>query len=132
MRYHVTLIYSTNWHEICVLVSLWLTSLVITFCAYPWNFAELFYCLQGPKPEEKAAEVTGGSLNDAKPGSSSSSSSRMSTDKSRNYAVVAGAVTVLGALGWYLKSSGKKKPEEVHDWKLIYLDIGKGKCLNGH
>ncbi|XP_021901426.1 uncharacterized protein At2g27730, mitochondrial [Carica papaya] len=70
---------------------------------------------KGPKPEEKAAEVTGGSLNDAKPGSSSSSSSRMSTDKSRNYAVVAGAVTVLGALGWYLKSSGKKKPEEVHD-----------------
>ena len=65
---------------------------------------------KGPKPEEKPV--------DAKPSSSASSGAgasteKVSTDKYRNYAVVAGVVTGFGALGWYLKSSGKK--QEVHD-----------------
>ncbi|KGN64938.1 uncharacterized protein At2g27730, mitochondrial [Cucumis sativus] len=70
---------------------------------------------KGPKPEEKLGE----SVADSVPSSSSASASgassteKISTDKQRNYAVVAGTVTILGALGWYLKS--KKKPEEVHD-----------------
>ena len=66
---------------------------------------------KGPKPEEKA----GGSVTDSVPSGSASTSGasteKISTDKHRNYAVVAGTVTILGALGWYLKS--KKKPEEV-------------------
>ncbi|KAJ6671767.1 hypothetical protein OIU85_015507, partial [Salix viminalis] len=36
---------------------------------------------------------------------------KVSTDKYRNYAVVAGTITALGALGWYLKSGGKKQEE---------------------
>ncbi|KAJ4846738.1 hypothetical protein Tsubulata_010221 [Turnera subulata] len=72
----------------------------------------------GPKPEEKAAPSSGGSATDAKPSSASSapgaSSENVSTDKYRNYAVAGGALTILGALGWYLQSSSKK-PEEVRD-----------------
>lgn len=69
--------------------------------------------LQGPKPEEKPA-TSSGAASDAKPTSAAGASTeKVSTDKYRNYAVVAGVVTGFGALGWYLKSSGKK--EEVHD-----------------
>ncbi|XP_022142661.1 uncharacterized protein At2g27730, mitochondrial [Momordica charantia] len=70
---------------------------------------------KGPKPEEKP----GGSAADSIPSGSASASAsgasaeKISTDKHRNYAVVAGTVTILGAVGWYLKS--KKKPEEVQD-----------------
>ncbi|EEF38546.1 uncharacterized protein At2g27730, mitochondrial [Ricinus communis] len=66
---------------------------------------------KGPKPEEKA---TSGPATDVKPSASASSTSGASTDKYRNYAVVAGTVTVFGALGWYLNSRGKKT-EEVQD-----------------
>ena len=69
---------------------------------------------KGPTPEEKPVTGSGssGPVSDAKPSSQSSSTSGVSTDKYRNYAVVAGVVTGLGALGWYLRS---KKPEEVQD-----------------
>ncbi|XP_056165578.1 uncharacterized protein At2g27730, mitochondrial isoform X2 [Syzygium oleosum] len=69
--------------------------------------------IKGPKP----GETSGGSVTDAAPGASSASGAstkKVSTDKHRNYAVVAGTVTALGALGWYLKGSSKK-PEEVQD-----------------
>ncbi|KAK2980178.1 hypothetical protein RJ640_007268 [Escallonia rubra] len=71
---------------------------------------------KGPKPEEKPPTSSGGSesVSDAKSGGTTSSTSGVSTDKHRNYAVVAGVVTGLGALGWYLKSRGKKA-EEVQD-----------------
>ncbi|KAG6678834.1 hypothetical protein I3842_14G101900 [Carya illinoinensis] len=67
---------------------------------------------KGPKPEEKPATSSGGSVTDAKPTSSSSSSSTsgVSNDKYRNYAVLAGTITVLASVGWYLKGS-EKKPE---------------------
>ncbi|XP_030520928.1 uncharacterized protein At2g27730, mitochondrial [Rhodamnia argentea] len=68
---------------------------------------------KGPKPEE----TSGGSVTDAKASASSasgSSSEKASTDKDRNYAVLAGTVTALAALGWYLKGRSKK-PEEVQD-----------------
>ncbi|KAJ0084653.1 uncharacterized protein At2g27730, mitochondrial-like [Pistacia vera] len=72
---------------------------------------------KGPKPEEKPATTSGGG-GDAKPSGSAptagASTEKVSTDKYRNYAVVAGTVTGLGALGWYLKSRGKKE-EEVQD-----------------
>ncbi|KAJ0020972.1 hypothetical protein Pint_31877 [Pistacia integerrima] len=73
--------------------------------------------LSGPKPEEKPATTSGGG-GDAKPSGSAptagASTEKVSTDKYRNYAVVAGTLTGLGALGWYLKSRGKKE-EEVQD-----------------
>ena len=40
---------------------------------------------------------------------------RMSTDKNRNYAVLAGTITALSALGWYLLSKEPKKTEEIVD-----------------
>ncbi|XP_052185453.1 uncharacterized protein At2g27730, mitochondrial [Diospyros lotus] len=69
---------------------------------------------KGPKPEEKPATSSGGPASDVKASETTSSTSGVSTDKYRNYAVVAGVVTGFGALGWwYLGSS--KKTEEVQD-----------------
>ncbi|KAJ7948008.1 Copper ion-binding protein [Quillaja saponaria] len=66
---------------------------------------------KGPKPEERPAAGSGGSVTDTKPSGSSTagaSTNKVSTDKYRNYAVVAGTLTVLGAVGWYLKGTAKK------------------------
>ncbi|XP_074302751.1 uncharacterized protein At2g27730, mitochondrial-like [Silene latifolia] len=73
---------------------------------------------QGLKPEATAAPGSGSGVppvsDAAKASGAEASSSKVSSDKFRNYAVVAGALTVLGAAGWYLKS-GTKKTEEVHE-----------------
>ncbi|KAL6276466.1 hypothetical protein ACE6H2_020067 [Prunus campanulata] len=76
--------------------------------------AEAVY-IKGPKPEENPTASSEGSISDAKPSGSTSgeSTAKVSTDKYRNYAVVAGVVTIGAAAGWYLKSSGKK--QEVQD-----------------
>ncbi|KAE8688731.1 Detected protein of confused Function [Hibiscus syriacus] len=70
---------------------------------------------KGPKPEEKAEAGSGGSV--AEPNLSTSttgaSTEKVSTDKYRNYGVLAGVVTFAGALGWYLMS--KEKKQEVRD-----------------
>ncbi|KAK7404849.1 hypothetical protein VNO78_05855 [Psophocarpus tetragonolobus] len=69
---------------------------------------------KGPQPEGNAS--TGGSVTDTKPsgsGHTGTSTDRVSTDKYRNYAVVAGTITILGALGWYVKGTAKKP--EVQD-----------------
>ncbi|XP_010473165.1 PREDICTED: uncharacterized protein At2g27730, mitochondrial [Camelina sativa] len=62
-------------------------------------------------PGEQAA----GSASEAKAASGATSTAesgpKVSEDKNRNYAVVAGVVTIFGAIGWYLKSGGKKQPE---------------------
>ncbi|TQD85468.1 hypothetical protein C1H46_028991 [Malus baccata] len=57
--------------------------------------------MKGPKPEEKPAGSSGGSVSDAKPSASSSGAStpKVSTDKYRNYAVVAGVMTAAASLG---------------------------------
>ncbi|KAE8682454.1 Detected protein of confused Function [Hibiscus syriacus] len=72
---------------------------------------------KGPKPEEKPDAGSGGSVTEAKPISSTSttgaSTEKVSTDKYRNYGVLAGVVTFAGGLGWYLMS--KEKKQEVHD-----------------
>ena len=56
----------------------------------------------------------GASATEAKPSGSASTSGasteKVSTDKYRNYAVIAGVITGFGGLGWYLKGS-EKKPE---------------------
>ncbi|XP_021278295.1 uncharacterized protein At2g27730, mitochondrial [Herrania umbratica] len=72
---------------------------------------------KGPKPEDTTAAGSGGSVTDAKPSDSTSTSGasteKVSTDKYKNYAVLAGAITLGGALGWYLTS--KEKKQEVQD-----------------
>ncbi|TYG67576.1 hypothetical protein ES288_D05G087100v1 [Gossypium darwinii] len=70
---------------------------------------------KGPKPEKPDAG-SGGSVTDAKPSSSTSTSGafteKVSTDRYRNYAVSAGVFTFGCGLGWYLSS--KEKNQEVH------------------
>ncbi|KAK9126369.1 hypothetical protein Scep_015215 [Stephania cephalantha] len=68
---------------------------------------------KGPKPEENPTPSSAGPAVDAKP-SGTSSTAGVSTDKNRNYGVLAGVITGLAALGWYLKSSSKK-PEVQED-----------------
>ncbi|KAK8478836.1 hypothetical protein V6N13_145184 [Hibiscus sabdariffa] len=72
---------------------------------------------KGPKPEEKPDAGSGGSVAEAKPSSSTSttgaSTEKVSTDRYRNYGVLAGVVTFAGALGWYLMS--KEKKQEVQE-----------------
>ncbi|XP_011006842.1 PREDICTED: uncharacterized protein At2g27730, mitochondrial-like isoform X2 [Populus euphratica] len=69
------------------------------------------------RKEETTASGSGGASTDIKASTAASptppgvSTEKVSTDKYRNYAVVAGTVTVFGALGWYLKSGGKKQGE---------------------
>ena len=68
---------------------------------------------KGPQPEAKPAAGSGGSVTDAKPsssGHSDTSGSKVSTDKYRNYGVLAGTITIFAALGWYIKGT-EKKPE---------------------
>jgi hypothetical protein len=48
-------------------------------------------------------------------GPTASTSAGVSTDKNRNYAVLAGTVAGLTALGWYFLSKEPKKTEEVVD-----------------
>ncbi|KAK9175548.1 hypothetical protein WN944_027555 [Citrus x changshan-huyou] len=68
---------------------------------------------KGPKPEETPA-ASSGSGAEAKPTSAAGASTeKVSTDQYRNYAVIAGIITGVSALGWYLKSSRKK--EQVQD-----------------
>ncbi|KAG5578026.1 hypothetical protein H5410_058160, partial [Solanum commersonii] len=69
--------------------------------------------IKGPKPEEQAAGGSG-SVADAASSAQASSTSRVSDDKYRNYGVLAGLITGVGALGWYLLSKDKKA-EEVQD-----------------
>ncbi|XP_009595302.1 uncharacterized protein At2g27730, mitochondrial-like isoform X1 [Nicotiana tomentosiformis] len=69
---------------------------------------------KGPNSEQAATSSGGsGSVTDATASAQTSSTPGVSDDKYRNYAVVAGLVTGVGALGWYLLS--KDKAEEVQD-----------------
>ncbi|MCD7467250.1 hypothetical protein HAX54_004579 [Datura stramonium] len=74
------------------------------------------FAVFGIKPEEQAATSAGGSgsVADAAPSAQASSTPRVSNDKYRNYGVLAGLITGVGALGWYLLSKDKKA-EEVQD-----------------
>ncbi|GFZ07288.1 copper ion binding protein [Actinidia rufa] len=73
------------------------------------------FARKGPKPEEKPVTSSGGAVSDVKPSGPASSTAGVSTDKHRNYAVVAGVVTGLSALGWWYLGSSKKKTEELQD-----------------
>lgn len=81
---------------------------------YTWILWSINILNQGPQPGEAAAGS--GGVTYAKPdlGSQGTSSDhKVSTDKHRNYAVVAGTITLIGAVGWYLKGTAKKP--EVQD-----------------
>ncbi|EPS58845.1 hypothetical protein M569_15968, partial [Genlisea aurea] len=73
---------------------------------------------KGPKSGETssgaASSEVPGSLADAKASYEAASTSKVSKDEYKNYAVVAGIATVAAAFGWYLGSQ-KKTKEEVHD-----------------
>uniref|UniRef100_A0A1J3EF71 Uncharacterized protein, mitochondrial n=1 Tax=Noccaea caerulescens TaxID=107243 RepID=A0A1J3EF71_NOCCA len=62
-------------------------------------------------PGEQAGSAGGEANASGGATSSAESGPKVSEDKHRNYAVVAGVVTVIGAIGWYMKSGGKKKQE---------------------
>ncbi|KAJ1289006.1 hypothetical protein BS78_02G133000 [Paspalum vaginatum] len=70
---------------------------------------------KGPSSGEQASSTTTPSANDVKSRGrpSESASASVSTDKNRNYAVLAGSVAALSALGWYLLSKPKKSEEVV-------------------
>ncbi|MQL96460.1 hypothetical protein Taro_029142 [Colocasia esculenta] len=71
---------------------------------------------KGVKPEEQPPAATGSSATDAKPSQpAGSSTAGVSTDKNRNYAVLAGTITAVGAFGWWYLGTKSKKPEEVQD-----------------
>ncbi|KAG5401598.1 hypothetical protein IGI04_016205 [Brassica rapa subsp. trilocularis] len=66
---------------------------------------------QGPGEQAAgSAKASGGGTSSAE-----STGPKVSEDKDRNYAVVAGVVAVVGAIGWYMKSGGKKQQPEVQE-----------------
>lgn len=73
--------------------------------------------LQGPKEAEQTPATPTAASGDAKAGASvhESSTGGFSTDKNRNYGVIAGTVAFAGAVGWYLLSKPTKSKEEVSD-----------------
>ncbi|KAE8768512.1 hypothetical protein D1007_60013 [Hordeum vulgare] len=72
---------------------------------------------KGPSTGEQApstASAAAGDVNTGVGGSTASASAAgTSTDKNRNYAVLAGTIAGLSALGWYLLSKPKKTEEVV-------------------
>ena len=70
---------------------------------------------KGPNPGEHASSTPSSAASDVKAGGSptESTSAGVSTDKNRNYAVLAGTVAAVSALGWYLLSKPKKSEEVV-------------------
>lgn len=78
------------------------------------NLRLIMVTLQGQKSEGAPASVGGSGSASETSTPSASSTGGVSTDKYKNYAVVAGVLTGLGALGWYLKSKDKKT-DEIRD-----------------
>ncbi|PWZ10323.1 Uncharacterized protein Zm00014a_024247 [Zea mays] len=70
---------------------------------------------KGPSSGEQPSSTTGSAASDVKAdaGPTESASASVSTDKNKNYAVLAGAVAALGGLGWYLLLKPKKSEEVV-------------------
>ncbi|KAL8201587.1 hypothetical protein R6Q59_007680 [Mikania micrantha] len=69
---------------------------------------------KGLKAEGPSTNSGGSGAGSTSGSTASPSTGGVSTDKYRNYAVVAGVLTGLGALGWYLKSKDKKA-DDLHD-----------------
>lgn len=70
--------------------------------------------VQGPSSGEQASSTTSSAASDVMAGGGATeSTSGVSTDKNRNYAVLAGTIAALGGLSWYLLSKPKKSEEVV-------------------
>ncbi|KAM3310142.1 hypothetical protein ACQJBY_031057 [Aegilops geniculata] len=67
---------------------------------------------QGPSTGEQAPSTPSAAAADVS-STASASTAGTSTDKNRNYAVLAGTLAGLSALGWYLLSKPKKTEEVV-------------------
>ncbi|XP_010926875.1 uncharacterized protein At2g27730, mitochondrial [Elaeis guineensis] len=69
---------------------------------------------KGPIPGEQPPANPEAPASEGKPTTTAgSSTSGVSTDQNRNYAVLAGTVAAVGGLGWYLLSKPKKSEEPV-------------------
>ncbi|NP_001143479.1 uncharacterized protein LOC100276151 [Zea mays] len=70
---------------------------------------------KGPSSGEQPSSTTVSAASDVKTGAgpTESASANVSTDKNRNYAVLAGTIAALSGLGWYLLSKPKKSEEVV-------------------
>ncbi|XP_048569040.1 uncharacterized protein At2g27730, mitochondrial isoform X1 [Triticum urartu] len=68
---------------------------------------------QGPSTGEQAPSTPSAAAGDVSSSTASASAAGTSTDKNRNYAVLAGTLAGLSALGWYLLSKPKKTEEVV-------------------
>ena len=72
---------------------------------------------KGPSTGEQAPSTPSAAAGDVNTGGAAStvsaSAAGTSTDKNRNYAVLAGTLAGLSALGWYLLSKPKKTEEVV-------------------
>lgn len=87
--------------------------------ALVWSVKLTSHCefLQGPSTGEQAPSTPSAAAGDVNTGgggsTASASAAGTSTDKNRNYAVLAGTLAGLSALGWYLLSKPKKTEEVV-------------------
>ncbi|XP_048569041.1 uncharacterized protein At2g27730, mitochondrial isoform X2 [Triticum urartu] len=68
---------------------------------------------KGPSTGEQAPSTPSAAAGDVSSSTASASAAGTSTDKNRNYAVLAGTLAGLSALGWYLLSKPKKTEEVV-------------------
>ncbi|KQK02322.1 hypothetical protein BRADI_2g00803v3 [Brachypodium distachyon] len=66
-----------------------------------------------PSPGEQASSTPSSTDVKTGRGPTESTSAGVSTNKNRNYAVLAGTVAAVRALGWYLLSNPKKVEEIV-------------------
>lgn len=85
--------------------------------------------LQGLKPETQASGSASGAP--VTEGVKPNEAPKVSEDKYKNYAIVAGTITGLAAVGWWYKTRSKKT-EEVHDWVEIpecFSPYWRGWCL---
>ncbi|KAM0899479.1 hypothetical protein ACQ4PT_021330 [Festuca glaucescens] len=74
---------------------------------------------KGPSTGEQALATPSSTASDVKAGGgtspTASTSAGVSTNKNRNYAILAGTVAGLSALGWFLLAKEPKKTGEVLD-----------------
>ncbi|KAI3879422.1 hypothetical protein MKW92_015879 [Papaver armeniacum] len=70
---------------------------------------------KGPENATPSAPVSEATTTASTPSAAASSTSKTSTDKNRNYGVIAGVVAGLGGLGWYLMASSKKPEAQEQD-----------------
>ncbi|KAI3837067.1 hypothetical protein MKW98_005400 [Papaver atlanticum] len=70
---------------------------------------------KGPENATPSAPISEATTAASTPSAAASSTSKASTDKYRNYGVIAGVVAGLGGLGWYLMASSKKPEAQEQD-----------------